>query len=102
MKYDGELIVDHIDNNRCNNTKDNLRITNYDKNAQNKKAQKNSSSKYVGVCHDKRNNTWKAAIKREYLGTFKTEELAVIARNNRAKELIALGAFFKIEYYGMY
>lgn len=102
MKYDGELIVDHIDNDRCNNTRDNLRITDYDKNAQNKKAQKNASSKYVGVCHDKRNNTWKAAIQREHLGTFKTEELAVIARNKRATELNALGAFYKIEYYGMY
>jgi hypothetical protein len=102
MKYDGKLIVDHIDNDRCNNTRNNLRITNYSKNAQNKKAHKNTSSKYVGISHDKRDNTWKASIQREYLGAFQNEKLAVIARNNRAEELNALGAFYKIEYYGMY
>jgi hypothetical protein len=99
MNYDGELKVDHIDNNKLNNQRCNLRLATPKQNSQNKGSAKNSSSKYVGISFSNRDKKWKAQIQKEYLGVFDTEEEAVIARNKRAQELNEQGAFYKIESY---
>jgi hypothetical protein len=92
MNCTDKMQVDHADNR-----KHKLRVITQLQNAQNRRANKNSSSKYVGVSYS--NTKWQSAIQGKYLGRFKTEEEAVLVRNKRAKELNDLGAFYKIETY---
>lgn len=53
---EGKDIVDHIDRDRCNNCKDNLRWVNSSENSQNREKKENTSSKYKGVYWNKVNN----------------------------------------------
>ena len=83
--------IDHIDGNKLNNLKSNLRIvTNY-QNQMNSKGSRNSSSKFKGVSWDKNKNKWFVQImfnrKNIYIGRFKFEMDAAIAYNIKAKEL---------------
>ena len=77
MDYTGQNIVDHINNNPLDNRKCNLRIVTPQQNNMNRKSTKDSSSKYIGVTFDKRNNKWKAFIKINgksvHLGTYDNE-----------------------------
>lgn len=88
---DPNKIVDHIDGNRLNNQKCNLRIISRKENCQNKLSFKNSSSKYIGVCLCKATGMWTASItvnkKTQHIGSFKTEIDAARARNVRALEI---------------
>ena len=72
--------IDHIDINPLNNKIENLRVVNNSQNCRNKKKKENCSSKYRGVCWEKRNSKWKAAIcinsKVKHLGYFINEEEA--------------------------
>lgn len=54
--------IDHIDNNRLNNNRENLRIITNSDNARNVTKQQNISSKYMGVCFDNNSNLWRANI----------------------------------------
>ena len=88
-------MIDHIDNNPLNNNIDNLRGVESKQNQWNNKSKKGSSSKYKGVCWDKKLNKWQAQIKinnkQKYLGSFKLEKDAAIIYNNAA-----------IKYFGEY
>ena len=53
-------VVDHINNNILDNTKENLRIITFSENSRNKN--NNVTSKYYGVFYDKKVNKWKANI----------------------------------------
>lgn len=95
MNLDGSnLVVDHINGNKLDNRKQNLRICTYSQNSQNKKVKSNSISGYKGVtlCMGK---YWMAYITHNKininLGMFDTKELAVQAYNEKA-----------IEYHGEY
>lgn len=83
--------VDHIDGNRLNNTRSNLRFATRHQNCMNKKKFPNRSSKYKGVWWDSWNNRWRARIifKRKYisLGSFMSETTAAEAYDNMAKKL---------------
>lgn len=72
------LDVDHIDGNRLNNQKSNLRICTRAQNAQNRKIHKNKLSGYKGVCWDKKKGNWVAQLvfqrKRVYYGRFDSPE----------------------------
>lgn len=61
------IFIDHIDGNKLNNTRKNLRFSDAQKNSRNrlKSKQKNFSSKYMGVHFNKVRNLWKAQIKRK-------------------------------------
>lgn len=89
--------VDHIDNNPLNNQKENLRICTHQQNHFNRPANFNGSSKYKGVCWDKKHNSWKAQIKtnkkNKYLGLFKTEKEAAKAYNTEAFKLFGEYAY---------
>ena len=55
-------VVDHINNDRLDNRKENLRVITRSNNSRNKKKRQTSTSKYYGVFLDKKTNKWKAAI----------------------------------------
>lgn len=98
---DTNKIVDHIDGNKLNNQKCNLRIISRKENCQNKLSFKNSSSKYIGVSRCKASGMWAASItvnkKTQHIGSFKTEVDAARARNARALEINKTnGTYYKI------
>ncbi len=82
----GEL-VDHGDFNGLNNQKNNLRVCTKAQNNTHRQPNSKTSSKYW----DKKWSKWIARIthqgKLHRLGAFENEELAVIAYNEKAKEL---------------
>lgn len=83
MDYDGPLQIDHINRNRLDNRKSNLRIVSIFVNAQNNGKE--------GVSFDKKTNKWRAEFNRYgkyfYVGSYKTKEEALIARNNKITEI---------------
>lgn len=86
------LETDHIDGNKLNNQKINLRAVTKSQNMCNRGLQKNSTSGYKGVAYrGKVINKWRAYItknkNRYYLGDHVTKELAALAYNNKATEL---------------
>lgn len=88
MNYDGENFIDHINNNPLDNRKCNLRIVTPEQNSMNRKSQKNSSSKYIGV--SKNHKKWRSTIifkgKRVHLGTFNDEIEAAKVRDIATKK----------------
>jgi len=76
--------VDHINGNRLDNRKHNLRLCTNAENTRNQKKYK-GSSKYKGVCWYARDGLWHARIKVDYktihLGYFQNEEDAATAYN---------------------
>lgn len=90
-----KLTVDHIDGNKLNNTRKNLRICSARQNSFNKGMSKNNTSGYKGVYWFKRDKLWVAGIgynKKTYnLGRFKNKHDAAKAYNNAA-----------VKYFGKY
>ncbi len=88
---DPDVIVDHINGNRLDNRKSNLRFATVAQNAQNRKKVSGGSSIYLGVTYHKRDERWQASVrhdgKRYHAGIHKTEEEAARAYDVKAKEL---------------
>lgn len=84
--------TDHIDGNRLDNRRANLRVSTASANAQNRSAHSKKASLYVGVFVTKRKR-WRAKIvkdkKQYYLGTFTTEIEAAAAYDVMAVKLFA-------------
>ena len=82
---------DHINGNPLDNRKSNLRICTQHQNTCNNKIPKNNTSGYKGVTWDKSRKKWAALIKFNYksihLGRFEDKLKAVLAYNEKAKEL---------------
>lgn len=76
--------IDHINRDRLDNRKSNLRIVNYSENAINKGKQSNNTSGYVGVSFDKNRDKYAPHIKinrkKIFLGRYKTIEEAIAVR----------------------
>jgi len=81
------LQIDHINGNRLDNRKVNLRICTAMQNQHNRKKSR-GSSKYKGVSFHIRGRVWVSFIMREakryYLGSYKDEKEAAIAYNQAA------------------
>ena len=88
MNYSGDLYIDHINNNKNDNRKENLRIVTAKQNLINKSSRKNSNSQYLGVY--KSEKKWKSSInvdgKNIHLGTFDNEIEDAKARDIATKE----------------
>lgn len=80
-------VVDHINRNKLDNRKENLRYTTYMVNAQNRSLSSRNTSGHTGVYKFK--NKWQASIKANkknyFLGYFLTKEEAIIAREKAEK-----------------
>jgi hypothetical protein len=87
---DGE-IVDHIDRNKLNNTRSNLRIVDKEGNVHNQKKRANTNNNYKGTQYIKRLGLWQSRCRiygnDYYLGLYKTEVAAAYAYNKKAMEL---------------
>jgi len=98
MNPSAEQIVDHIDGDKLNNMKENLRLCSKAENQRNQKIHKNNTSGYKGVRWNEKDKRWRAYIRKDsksiYIGNFKELKEAVIAYNNKAIELF--GEFAKI------
>lgn len=81
--------VDHINHDKLDNQKSNLRVCSTSENLRNQKMRTYAkSSRYKGVCFYKQDGNWQAHIrlngKRKHLGYFTNEIDAAIAYNNAA------------------
>lgn len=80
--------TDHINGDKLDNRRENLRSATRSQNSVNKPKQQNCSSKYKGVCWHKQRSCWKAEIKingkRKHLGVFLNEYDAAMAYNKAA------------------
>lgn len=92
MNCPNDKCVDHMNHNTEDNRKENLRIcTNHENSLNTQKQNRQTSSKYKGVCFDKKSNKWRAIIayegKQKYLGIFENEKDAAIEYNKYAIEI---------------
>lgn len=89
MKPPEDKIIDHIDNNRLNNVKENLRIVDHTVNNHNRVKKANATSQYFGV--SRFGDKWRSEIRKNNIkyniGKFDTELEAAKAYNQKAKEL---------------
>ena len=80
--------TDHINGDRLDNRKANLRICTRAQNNMNRQPISGKSSKYKGVSWAKREQKWRASIsvnnKAKHLGYFDNQEKAALAYNNAA------------------
>jgi hypothetical protein len=87
---DGE-IVDHIDRNKLNNTRANLRIVDKEGNVHNQKKRANTKNNYKGTQYVKKLNLWQSRCRiygnDYFLGYYKSEIAAAYAYNKKAMEL---------------
>jgi len=78
------LVVDHIDTDRANNTRENLRFATISENNVNR-------SKISGIAYDKHNKKWTSCIEKGgekyWLGRFTSKDDAILARIKKQKQL---------------
>lgn len=91
LSIDTSTLVDHINGNGLDNTRQNLREVTYSQNAMNRtkpRTFRTASSKYKGVSWHKKRKIWVAYISiegiRKHLGYFKDELLAAQAYDTAA------------------
>ena len=82
-------VVDHIDGNTSDNSKNNLRIVSVRENMSNQ--YKHREGKLIGASFEKKRNTWKSSIKINgksyHLGRFNTEQEAHLKYIEKLKEI---------------
>lgn len=91
MNTPPDMDTDHKDGNTLDNRRFNLRICTTSQNTQNSRKKGKGIYKCV---YKTRNGTYSARIKRSYIGTFQTAELAAMAYNDAAKK--EFGDFAKL------
>ena len=77
---DSSVIIDHINGDRTDNRKENLRTSDTSRNARNRSKQANTSSKFIGVSKQSV-NVWQIKVKRVRLGSERDEERAARKRD---------------------
>lgn len=89
-------VVDHIDGDGLNNTRNNLRVCSQLDNLQNSRKKADTSSRYKGVTWDRQKDRWKARIRQELLGLFRSEEDAARAYDDAARR--RFGEFARLNF----
>lgn len=83
--------IDHRNHCTLDNRKPNIRLCTRTQNQQNRNPQKNTSSKFKGICWKKEKKKWRACIKQNrkqlHLGYFNSETDAAKAYDTKAREL---------------
>jgi len=82
FKGNKNMQIDHINRNKLDNTKNNLRIVSAKENVWNRKKDVLNTSGTVGVCFDKHptHNYWLATLCNKTIGCYKEKEAAITAR----------------------
>ena len=82
--------VDHINGNKLDNTRKNLRFVTHHQNTLNRKTPSNNTTGYRGVTYHKKDKKYQAAISKKgktvYLGQFKTSKEASLIYNQARME----------------
>ena len=95
-------VIDHINHNKLDNRKDNLRICNQKQNLMNKQKtqRRNTTSQYKGVSWNKQRNKWRAQIringKSKHIGYYTNELEASIEYDKKA--LLYFGVYAKLNH----
>jgi hypothetical protein len=101
LTFFGSQMVDHIDRNKLNNNRSNLRPCSQKQNCANKGPLSTNKSGKKGVSWDRTKSKWRAAIesdgKCKFLGNFDTIELAANAYDSEAKNRYAQFAWLNSE-----
>ena len=88
MGREAPMVVDHINHNKKDNRKDNLRLCTQHQNTMNCLKPKNNTSGFKGVSWSKRHKRWVAYIKHEYkrihVGLYDNKLDAALAYNKAA------------------
>lgn len=79
--------IDHVNRNKLDNRRDNIRVATPSQNLMNQNKWKNKTSRYKGVSWNARRKKWQVFIRHKYLGNYKTEKQAAAAYDKAAKEL---------------
>lgn len=91
-------ISDHINGNRLDNRRENLRFCTLSQNSMNRGMRNDNKSGYKGVSYYRNNGKWRACIringKTKHLGYFPSIESAAVAYNLGAKKFF--GEYSKI------
>lgn len=87
------VVIDHINRNKLDNRRANLRYTTQSLNTLNSNMRTNNTSGYPGVYYRNERSKWAAYIrihgeKRTHLGMFNTYEEAVAARQAVEREVL--------------
>ena len=72
--------VDHINRNKLDNRRRNLRIVSHSENMYNISLYKNNTSGFRGICWDKRFNKWMVRMGNKFCGYSKTLKGAILIR----------------------
>lgn len=95
IKAPAGSVVDHINRDKCDNRKCNLRLCSRSENNMNRNRFANNTSGVAGVYYEAGRDRWVANIvcrhQRVYIGRYKTKEEAIVAR--LAKEAELFGEF---------
>jgi len=95
MNCSGDMVVDHINGNKLDNRKSNLRVCTIAENVRHRVSFPNNNSGNLGVYFDKRINRWCARLfcngKDYYLGSFANKQQAIDVR--RQAEIEYFGEF---------
>lgn len=84
MQTPRTMITDHINGDKLDNRRCNLRLCTRKQNQQNQKIVRGGTSKFKGVRWSKRENKWIAKIEQKHLGCFLLETDAALAYNAAA------------------
>lgn len=100
MNPPDNMEIDHIDGNRLNNQKSNLRLATSSQNKCNRGARKDCKSGYKGVSWHKQNNKWSVRIMTDgkylSLGLYDDIKEAALAYNNASKKYHGEFAFMNV------
>lgn len=81
------MVIDHVDRNGLNNSKNNLRFVSLSNSMLNtRKRIRKTTSRFKGVYLHKKSNKWAASFKNTHLGLFSSEEIAHEAYKNASKD----------------